>query len=106
MSWLEYVNGDSTKEFRQEQKEDEEIMNLFQKFTQTTKQKEVDQMGGAQKKEDQVPLLENLCEEMEAANSYPSKALDHMKKLSNEVEMLVDKMDLASVEAFLDKYYS
>jgi len=40
------------------------------------------------------PTLKNLLYSLEAANSHPSSALNHLKQLSKDADRVVEKLDL------------
>lgn len=41
-----------------------------------------------------IPTLEILCYSLEAANSHPSYALEHLRDLAHDVEKISDHLDL------------
>jgi len=41
-----------------------------------------------------IPTLEILCYSLEAANSHPSFALEHLRDLAHDVEKIGDHLDL------------
>lgn len=47
-----------------------------------------------------IPTLETLCFNLEAANSHPTFALEHLRDLAFDVEKLSDHLDL------IDEYFA
>jgi len=48
----------------------------------------------------QFPTLESLCFFLEAANSHPANALNHLKHLADQVDFICENLDMT------DEYFT
>jgi len=65
------------------------------KSAQEEKKKQKKKKRG-DKNEVYFPTLEMLCYNLEAANSHPSKALDHLKDLAQDVDKICDHIEMTN----------